>query len=187
MVEKNGDMFNARHILLKPNYSYEERQKCITRLDSIRNAILSDSLTFDKAAMMYSQDPKSVLNGGQMVDENTGSIFFEKDQLKPSDYAVLKDMKIGDVSAPFESQDNEGHGQLIFKIIKLEEIIPSHRADIDKDFVVIQNYAQSLKQEEAIQKFVQEKQKTTFIRIDEMFRDCQFKMDGWLKAAEDKK
>ena len=187
MVEKNGDMFNARHILLKPNYSYEERQKCITRLDSIRNAILSDTLTFDKAAMMYSQDPKSVLNGGQMVDENTGSIFFEKDQLKPSDYAVLKDMKIGDVSAPFESQDNEGHGQLIFKIIKLEEIIPSHRADIDKDFVVIQNYAQSLKQEEAIKKFVQEKQKTTFIRIDEMFRDCQFKMDGWLKAAEDKK
>ena len=68
MVEKNGDMFNARHILLKPKYSYEDKQKCIVRLDSIRTAILQDSLTFEKAAMMYSQDPKSLLNGGQMVE-----------------------------------------------------------------------------------------------------------------------
>ena len=187
MIEKNGDMFNVRHLLLKPKYSYENRQKCINRLDSIRTAILSDSLTFDKAALMYSQDPKSYLNGGVMVDENTGSTYFEKDMLKPSDYAVLKDMKIGDISAPFESQENEGHGQIIFKIIKLEEIVPSHTADIDRDFVVVQNFAQNLKQQEAIKKFISEKQKTTFIRIDEMFRDCQFEMDGWVKTAEEKK
>ena len=145
MIEKKGDMFNARHLLLKPKYSYDDKQKCITRLDSIRTAILSDSLTFDKAALMYSQDPKSYLNGGIMVDENTGSTYFEKDMLKPSDYAYLKDMKVGEISVPFESQDNEGHGQIIFKILKLEEIIPSHTADIDRDFIAIQNFAQSLK------------------------------------------
>ena len=181
MIEKNGDMFNARHILLKPKYTDAERVKCITRLDSIRNAILIDSITFENAARMYSQDPKSYLNGGQMVDENTGSTFFEKDMLKPSDYAVLKDMKIGDISAPFESQDNEGRGQTIFKIIRLEEIIPSHIADVDRDFVVIQNFAQGIRQQQAIKNFVEEKQKTTFIRIDEMFRDCPFESKGWVK------
>lgn len=181
MIEKNGDMFNARHILLKPKYTSEERTKCITLLDSIRNAILIDSITFEKAARLYSQDPKSYLNGGQMVDENTGSTFFEKDMLKPSDYAVLKDMKIGDLSTPFESQDNEGRGQTIFKIIRLEEIIPSHTADVDKDFVVIQNFAQGIRQQEALTKFIEEKQKTTFIRIDEMFRDCPFESKGWVK------
>ena len=107
--------------------------------------------------------------------------------LKPIDYAVLKDMKIGEISTPFESQDNEGRGNIIFKIIKLEEIIPSHTANIDKDFIVVQNYAQNLKQQEAMKNFVKEKQKTTFIRIDEMFRDCEFEMDGWVKTAEDKK
>lgn len=184
MIEKNGDMFNARHILLKPKYSTEERMRCLTRLDSIRTAILQDSITFEKAALMYSEDPKSLLNGGQMVDENTGSTYFEKDQLKPSDYSFLKDMKPGDISTAFESQDNEGHGQIIFKIIKLEEIVPSHTADIDRDFVVIQNFAQNLRQQEAIKKFVSEKQKTTFIRIDDMFKDCDFEMDGWVKVAD---
>ena len=181
MIEKNGDMFNARHLLLKPQYSTEERMKCMNTLDSIRTAILSDSITMEKAALMYSQDPMSYLNGGLMVDENTGSTYFEKDQLKPSDYAVLKDMKVGDLSTAFESQDNEGHGQIIFKIIKLEEIIPSHTADIDRDFIVIQNYAQNLKQQEALKKFMEEHQKTTFIRIDDMFKDCDFEMKGWVK------
>ena len=184
MIEKNGDMFNARHILLKPKYSDAERERCFTRLDSIRNAILMDSITFERASRMFSEDPKSYLNGGQMVDENTGSTFFEKDMLKPSDYAVLKDMKIGDISAPFESQDNEGRGQTIFKIIRLEEIIPSHTANVDQDFVVIQNFAQNIKQQEALKKFVEEKQKTTFIRIDEMFKDCPFESKGWIKEAK---
>jgi len=184
MIEKNGDMFNARHILLKPKFTTAEQERCITRLDSIRTAILTDTMTFERAARMFSQDPKSYLNGGQMVDENTGSTFFEKDMLKPSDYAVLKDMKIGDISAPFESQDNEGRGQTIFKIIRLEEIIPSHTADVDRDFVVVQNFAQNIKQQEALKKFVEEKQKTTFIRIDEMFRDCPFESKGWIKEAK---
>ena len=184
MIEKNGDMFNARHILLKPKFTTAEQERCFTRLDSIRTAILTDTMTFERAARMFSQDPKSYLNGGQMVDENTGSTFFEKDMLKPSDYAVLKDMKIGDISAPFESQDNEGRGQTIFKIIRLEEIIPSHTADVDRDFVVVQNFAQNIKQQEALKKFVEEKQKTTFIRIDEMFRDCPFESKGWIKEAK---
>ena len=184
MIEKNGDMFNARHILLKPKFTTAEQERCFTRLDSIRTAILTDTMTFERAARMFSQDPKSYLNGGQMVDENTGSTFFEKDTLKPSDYAVLKDMKIGDISAPFESQDNEGRGQTIFKIIRLEEIIPSHTADVDRDFVVVQNFAQNIKQQEALKKFVEEKQKTTFIRIDEMFRDCPFESKGWIKEAK---
>ncbi len=180
MIEKKGDMFNARHILLKPKYSDAERQRCLMKLDSIRTAILSDSISFELAAKTFSTDPKSSINGGKMVEENTGSLYFEKDQLKPSDYAMLKDMKVGEISTSFESLDSDGK-QVIFKIIKLEEIIPSHTADIDRDFVTIQNYAHNLAQQEAIRKFTEEKQKATFIRIDEMFRDCPFESKGWLK------
>ena len=180
MIEKKGDMFNARHILLKPRYSDAERQRCLMKLDSIRTAILSDSISFELAAKTFSTDPKSSINGGKMVEENTGSLYFEKDQLKPSDYAMLKDMKVGEISTSFESLDNDGK-QVIFKIIKLEEIIPSHTADIDRDFVTIQNYAHNLAQQEAIRKFTEEKQRSTFIRIDEMFKDCPFESKGWLK------
>ncbi len=181
MIEKDGEMFNARHILLKPEYTSEDRDKAFKTLDSLKTQILADSLSFDMAARFYSQDPKSAVSGGLMADENTGSIYFEKDQLKPADYAVLKDMEIGTISAPFESLDNEGRGQTIYKVIKLEEIIPSHTANLTQDFAVIQNIANNRKQMEAVDAFIKEKQKKNLIIIDDMFKKCDFDREGWVK------
>ncbi len=181
MIEKDGDMFNARHILIKPEYTSEDRDKAFKTLDSLKSKITSDSLSFEMAARFYSQDPKSAVSGGLMADENTGSIYFEKDQLKPADYAVLKDMKEGDISMPFESLDNEGRGQTIYKIIKLEAIVPSHVANITQDFNIIQNIADHRKQTEAIDAFIKEKQKGNLIIIDDMFKKCEFEREGWVK------
>ena len=181
MIEKSGDMFNARHILIKPQYTSADRNKAFKTLDSLKSKILSDSLTFDMAARIHSQDPKSAVSGGLMADENTGSIYFEKDQLKPADYAVLKDMQPGDISVPIESLDNEGRGQTIYKILKLEKIVPSHIADIKEDFAIIQNIANNKMQMDAIDAFVKEKQKGTLIIIDDMFKKCEFERSGWIK------
>lgn len=181
MIEKNGDMFNARHILLKPEYTSEDRDKAFKTLDSLKTKILADSLEFDMAARFYSQDPKSSVSGGLMADENTGSVYFEKDQLKPADYVVLKDMQIGDISAPFESLDNEGRGQTIYKVIKLEEIVPSHTANLKQDFYVVQQIANNKKQMDAVDAFIKEKQKSNLIIIDELFRKCEFEREGWVK------
>ena len=116
-----------------------------------------------------------------MADQNTGSTLFEKDQLKPADYAVLKDMEIGDISAPFESLDNEGRGQTIYKVIKLEEIVPSHTANLKQDFSVIQQIANHKKQTDAVDAFIKEKQKSNLIIIDDMFKKCDFEREGWVK------
>jgi Parvulin-like peptidyl-prolyl isomerase len=181
MIEKDGDMFNARHILLKPNFTSEDRNKAFAKLDSIRNKIIADSITFELAARIVSQDPKTAVNGGQVSDENTGSTYFEKDQLKPMDYNILKDMKVGDISEPFESLDNEGRGHTIYKIIRFDKIVPSHTATFKDDFMVIQNIANQKLQNEAIDKFINEKQETTFIRIDDLFQGCNFERKGWIK------
>lgn len=182
MIEKNGDMFNARHILLKPKYTGEDREKAFKTLDSIKHKIAVDSITFDMAARFYSQDLKSATNGGQMSDENTGSIMFEKDQLKPMDFTVLKDMKEGDISEPFESLDNEGRsGNTVYKIVRLDKIIPSHMASFKEDYVIIQNIANQQLQKDAIEKFVKEKQAATYIRIDDLFKNCNFEREGWIK------
>lgn len=182
MIEKDGDMFNARHILIQPSYTSEDKTKAFKTLDSLKNQITADSLTFDIAARAYSQDLKSAINGGIMVDENTGSMYFEKDQLKPADYYMLKDMKPGDISDPFESLDNEGRsGNTIYKLIKLEEIIPSHTANLKQDFMIIQNIANNRQQMEAVTKFIKEKQKTTLIIVDDAYRKCNFDNEGWFK------
>ncbi len=182
MIEKNGDMFNARHILLKPKYTSQDREKAFKTLDSIKHKISVDSISFEMAARYYSQDPKSAVNGGQMSDENTGSILFEKDQLKPMDFNMLKDMKEGDISEPFESLDNEGRsGNTVYKMIRLDKIIPSHVATYKDDYVVIQNIANNHLKQEAIDKFVKEKQTATYIRLDDLFKNCNFEREGWIK------
>lgn len=182
MISKRGDMFNARHILLKPKYTVDDRDSAFIRLDSIRNVILEDSLTFAQAARIYSQDTKSRTNGGQVSDPGTGAPFFEMDRLKPADYNVLKDMKEGDISMPFESVDDEGRsGNTVYKIIRLEKIRPSHTATVEEDFNVLLDIATNDKSAKAIENFIKEKQGTTYIVIDPMFQKCDFQRDGWVK------
>ncbi|HKM30656.1 MAG: peptidylprolyl isomerase [Bacteroidales bacterium] len=182
MIEKEGDMFNARHILLKPEVLTADRIQCLNKLDSLASVIRADSTTFERAAIIYSEDPPSRLNGGRMSDEETGSMLFEKDQLNTNDYNVLRNMKEGDISTAFESRDNEGReGNVIYKIIRLEKIIPAHTASFKEDYNIIQNMANNQQMLRAIENFIKEKQETTYIRIDPLFRDCAFKREGWIK------
>ncbi len=182
MIEKNGDMFNARHILLKPQYTSEDREKGFKKLDSLRNLIVKDSMEFSMVARYYSEEKKSATSGGLMADEYTGSSYFEKDQIKPTDYAVLKDMQIGDVSEPFESLDNEGrNGNTIYKILYLDRILPSHVANFQDDFNVLADELNRKHSQEALDKFIAEKQKITYIVLDPFFEGCSFKYPGWGK------
>ena len=182
MIKKEGEMFNARHILIKPKYTSEDRSKAFHKLDSLKRIILADSITFELAARIHSQDPKSALSGGLMADENTGSTLFEKDLLKPADYAVIKGMKEGDISEPIESVDNEGRsGNTIYKVLRLEKIVPSHVATYKDDFLVIQNIANNKRQMDAIDNFLKEKQSITYIKLDELFKQCNFEREGWIK------
>ncbi len=183
MIEKNGDMFNARHILLKPKFTAEDRSKAFARLDSIKNEINKGEFTFEMAARKFSQDPKTYLNGGQVVDEETGGLFFEKDRLNPTDFNAIKSLKIGEISQPIETTSNDMYerGQVVYKIIKLEEIIDSHRANVDDDFSIIQNIANVNQQNNALKDFISQKQKITYIRIDDMYKGCDFEYKGWLK------
>ena len=182
VLEKKGDMFNARHILLKPKYTVEDRDSAFIRLDSIRTVVLEDSLTFDQAARIYSQDAKSRTNGGQVSDPATGAPMFDVDRLKPADYNVLKNMKEGEISQPFESVDDEGRsGNTVYKIVRLEKIRPSHPASFEEDFNVLLDIATNQKSVREIEKFIKEKQETTYIVIDPMFQKCDFRRDGWVK------
>ena len=182
MIEKDGEMFNARHILLKPKYTSDDRIKAFNKLDSLKIKIEADSISFELAARINSEDPKSAVSGGLMADENTGSTLFEKDLLKPADYSVIKDMKEGEISEPFESTDNEGRsGNTIYKILRLEKIIPSHTATFKDDFEVILNIANSDRQQKAIDNFIKEKQAITYIKLDDLFKQCNFEREGWIK------
>lgn len=186
VLEKKGDMFNARHILIKPSYTDEDRQKAFKTLDSLKTEIQNNAVTFQMAARFYSQDTQTKTNGGQMADPYTGSSYFEIDQLKPEDYAAIKDLKEGEISEPVQSTDNEGrNGNTVYKIIKVDKIIPAHTASFDKDYSELLEEARSKKQEAAIDQFINGKIKTTYIIIDPLFKNCDFSREGWNKIARE--
>ena len=180
VLEKKGDMFNARHILLKPEYTSEDREKAFHVLDSLKTELAAGAVTFDLAARFYSEDPATKTNGGQMSDPNTGSAYFEIDQLKPQDYAAIKDLKEGEISEPIESLDNEGRsGNTVYKIIKVDKIIPAHTASFADDYDLMLSQVKQEKSMQAIDKFIEDKISTTYIVIDPLFKDCPFNREGW--------
>ena len=180
VLEKKDDMFNARHILLKPEYTSEDREKGFKTLDSLRTEIGYEAVSFELAARFYSEDPATRTNGGQMADPYSGSSYYEIDQLKPQDYNAIRDLKEGDITEPFESLDNEGRdGNLVYKIIKVDKILPAHVASFSNDYSLLLNYAKQEKSMEAIDNFINSKIASTYIIIDPLFKDCVFERDGW--------
>ena len=180
VLEKKGDMFNARHILLKPEYTSEDREKAFGVLDSLKTELANEAITFELAARFYSEDLPTRTNGGQMADPNTGSSYFEIDQLKPQDYAAIKNLKEGEISEPVESLDNEGRdGNLVYKIIKVDKIIPAHPATFNNDYTLLLQQAKQELQMKAIDDFINSKIESTYIVIDPLFGDCDFERSGW--------
>jgi peptidyl-prolyl cis-trans isomerase SurA len=188
VIEKSGDMFNARHILIKPQYTAEDREKAFHVLDSIRTEINNQALPFELAARFYSEDNATRTNGGQMADPNTGSAYFEIDQLKPQDYLAIKDLKEGEISEPIESLDNEGrNGNLVYKIIRVDKIIPAHTATFENDFTLISEQVQNDRQMKAIDDYLRKKIKESKVKIDPMFKDCEFRNAAWYEKIKTKK
>ena len=186
VIEKKGDMFNARHILLKPQYTAEDREKAFGRLDSLKTKISQGEIPFEMAARFYSEDPATRTNGGQMADPSTGSSYFDIDQLKPADYAAIKELKEGEISEPVESLDNEGYqqgrnGNLVYKIIRVDKIIPAHTATFEKDYTQLLEKVENGKQVKAVDDFLNQKIKETYIIIDPLFKECDFSREAWNK------
>ena len=182
VLAKDGDMFNARHILMKPEYTRDDREKAFARLDSLRTKIVEGDMTFGQAARFYSEDPSTRTNMGQMSDPNTGSAYFEIDQLKPQDYAAIRGLKEGEISRPIESLDNEGRaGNTVYKILRLDKILPAHTASFTNDYDQLMSQAKQKKQIDAVNAFIEEKIGTTYIVIDPIFADCEFENSKWLE------
>ena len=145
---------------------------------------MEDEIKFPLAARFFSEDPATRTNGGQMADPSTGSSYFEIDQLKPADYAAIKDLQVGDISEPVESTDNEGYqqgrtGNLVYKIIRVDKIVPAHAATFENDYTELQDRVRYQRQVRAIDEFLETKIKDTYIVIDPMYKECDFNRKIW--------
>lgn len=183
LIDKRGDKIKVRHILRRPEVDPKDIEACMSRLDSIATDIKENKFTFEVGAQELSDDKDSRNNNGIMTNLNkeTGvaTTRFEMGDL-PSEIARMVDkMEIGEISQAFTMTDK--HGMETCAIIKLKNRIPAHRASITEDFQILKGTVEAKKSEEMIQQWIKDKQKSTYVRINEDWRNCDFTYPGWTK------
>jgi peptidyl-prolyl cis-trans isomerase SurA len=179
LIDRSGDRIHTRHILMKPKISIEEKIRTQERLDSILTLIRLDSIKFETAAMLFSGDKDTRLNGGQLINPQTGNAKFELDQFDTRDYIVINKLSVGEISDSYETVDNKG--KVIFKIVKLRSRSNPHVANLKEDYNLFKRMATSNKENEIFMNWISDKIKTTYIKIDDKFKNCHFAIDGWVK------
>lgn len=179
LIEKRGDRINVRHILRKPRVSDEELTRTINELDSIANEIRRNVFTFDEATQYISTDKDTRNNHGLMVNPNTGSSKFEMKDLPQEVAKAVVNMNVGEISAPFVMVNNKG--KEVVAIVKLKNKVAGHRANMRDDYQLMQDIVHNKLCEEKIDKWIRNMQKTTYVRINDEWKNCEFKYPGWIK------
>ena len=188
LVDFRNGQYKARHILMRPEFTTAELEETVNKLDSVRTSIVDGEISFPDAAVKYSDDKMSSIQGGKvsnnalleryMLDSKQASRKFYREELG-EDYAPMRNLKPGDISEPFITKDSRGND--VVKIIRLDEHIAPHRANIKDDYNFIEEIALEIKKEEEYSKWIQKKIGDMYIRIDEKYRGCDFEYSGWVK------
>ena len=184
LIEKRGDRINCRHILLKPKVSDKELTEATTRMDSLYNDLQAEKFSFDEAATFVSADKDTRNNKGLMVNQNYessnyGTPKFEMQELPQEIGKVVYQMQVGDISKPFTMLTDKQ--EEVVAIVKLKARVNGHKANLADDFQAMKQLVESRKREELLNDWIRKKQKTTYVRISEGWRNCDFKYPGWVK------
>ena len=182
LIEKRGDRINTRHILLKPKVEEKDLEAALVRLDSIADDIRNQKFTFDDAATYISQDKDTKNNHGLMANKNTGTARFEMQDLAQVSQEVAKmveNMNVGEISRAFTMINDTG--KEVCAIVKLKSRINGHKATISEDYQRLKAIVMEKRSEDKLEKWIKEKQKHTYVRINEKWQKCDFKYPGWVK------
>ena len=182
-VERLGDRVRVRHILRRPRIPKQSVDNCLAKLDTIANDIRSGNHTFEFCVNGYSEDKDTRNNNGLMTFRPDPSVpgvsKFEMQQL-PQDVAKVVDkMHVGEISDPFTLQLQ--NGKTTCAIVKLKNKIVGHKATMADDYEILFEMVSNMRKQETLEKWIREKQRTTYVRISDGWNDCEFMYPGWGK------
>lgn len=181
LIEKRGDRINTRHILLKPKVSEKDLTDAIERLDSLRTDIVDNKkFSFEEAARYVSQDKDTRNSNGVMVNPETSTTSFEMSQLPQEVARAVGNLEPGEISKPFIMRG--ANDREVVAIVKLTSRTPAHRANLSDDYQLIKDMYENSAKEKIVEDWLKEKIKNTYVRIEDGWRGCDFKYDGWIKS-----
>ncbi len=199
LIDKKGQLYHCRHILLRPTFMTEDVIAPMRDLDSLLNLIRKDSLSFEEAARKHSDDKHSKQNGGVVTNHDllerysaydaklTATKFLKEDfgamgGKSIDDYNAIRRLREGEISAPFRSNDMMGNE--LVKVVKLLKVIPAHNASLEEDYLRLEQMALSQKQEKEFKVWLNKKIASMYIYIAPEFRTEEFENKNWVKYSK---
>ncbi len=195
LVDKRGDKIKVRHILRKPIVSDSAVNAALERLDTIVTDVraglpplvlrdqLTEKWTFEDAVAFFSDDKDTRNNHGLMANRNEygqlKSSRFEMQELPAEVARAVETLQVGEISAPFSMINSRG--KTVCAVVKLKNRIPGHRATVTEDFQVLKDVVMEKRRAEFLHKWVVDKIKSTYVRLNDQYRDCKFEYEGWLR------
>jgi len=180
MVDKiRGQEVDVRHVLLTPKIEPDKLKEAKEKLDTLRQRLLDNEISFKDAALMFSSEKETRFNGGILINPQTGDTRFELTNLDPVLYSQIRNLKDMEISSPLMEEDRSGLKK--YKIIKVSNRFDEHIANYSKDFVRVKALALKEKQLKSIQTWMTEKIISTFINVNRDSKTCEFN-NNWLKS-----
>lgn len=179
MVDKiRGQEVDVRHILLTPKIEPAQLQDAKKKLDTLRKRIQDGEITFENAALAFSDEKETKFNGGVLINPQTGDTRFELTNLDPVLYSQIRNLKDGEISLPLIEEDRSGLKK--YKILKVSNRFDEHTADYSKDYARIKELALKEKQLNLIKDWMAEKIESTYVNVNRDSKGCDF-TNNWLK------
>jgi peptidyl-prolyl cis-trans isomerase SurA len=173
-----GQEIDIRHILLIPKISDDEMRSAKDEIDKLRERIADGEITFSDAALRFSDEKETRLNGGVLINPSTNDTRFELTKMDPLLYSQIKDLNDNQMSMPL--LDNSDNSISKYKILKITNRFEEHKADFSTDYVKIKELALTDKQLKTIKKWMEEKIEETFVNVNSDSSYCDF-VYNWIK------
>ena len=181
LIDKRGEKIKVRHILRKPVVSDEAVKSAMERLDSVRNDIVDGKFPFEAAASLISDDKDTRNNNGLManVTQDGRTSRFKMADLPTEVAKAVDGLKVGEISAPFQMINERG--KTVCAIVKLKSRIEGHKATITEDFQIMKKVVLAKQREKTLHDWVVNRIKSTYVRVNDRYRDCKFEYEGWVR------
>jgi peptidyl-prolyl cis-trans isomerase SurA len=170
LMERKGEEYTARHILIRPGYSTGDLQEAEKFLDSLRTRIVQDSITFEKAAKEHSEDKMTAASGGMIMDQS-GSTKIFTEALDPVVFFTIDSMQVGNISRPIAYRTDDGKSAM--RILYYKSKIDPHQANLQDDWQKIYDAALNERKNKALNEWFAKAKDEVFINIDEEYNNCQ--------------
>lgn len=171
LIERKGDQYSTRHILLKPATGATDANEAAQELSKLRRRILADSITFAKAAKDNSDDKVTGANGGLLSNRQDGSTYLPLDKLDPAIFFTIDTMKVGHITPPMPYRTDDGKDAV--RIIWLKSNTPPHQANFKDDYQKLAAAALNEKKNKALDEWFKKNRGSVYIEVDPKYADCK--------------